>query len=51
LFGHRAYAYIALDHVHHVRREDEILKYARQALDNKDVSHGEIRGDKGSITR
>ena len=35
LFGHAGYAYIAIDHA---RREDEILKYARNALDNGDIS-------------
>jgi hypothetical protein len=39
LFNHKAYAYVALDHA---RREEEIYKYAKTALNEKDVSHGEM---------
>jgi len=39
LFEHRAYAYVALDHA---RREEEVYKYAKSALDDKDVSHEEM---------
>jgi hypothetical protein len=39
LFGHLAYAYVAIDHS---RREDEIRKYLRSALGSKDVSREEM---------
>lgn len=39
LFNHRAYAYVALDHA---RREEEIYKYAKTALGEKDVSREEM---------
>ena len=39
LFNHRAYAYVALDHA---RREEEIYKYAKKALGEKDVSREEM---------
>jgi len=39
LFGHTGYAYIAIDHA---RREEEIFKYAKNALDNGDVNHTEM---------
>ena len=39
LFGHTGYAYIAVDHA---RREDEIFKYAKNALESKDVSYAEM---------
>jgi transposase len=39
LFNHSGYAYVAIDHM---RREDEIYKYAKSTLDDKDVSHEEM---------
>lgn len=39
LWGHSGYAYVCIDHA---RREDEILKYARTALESDDVSHEEM---------
>jgi hypothetical protein len=39
LFGHRAYAYVAIDHA---RRDDEIYKYAKAALNEKKVSREEM---------
>ena len=39
LFGHTGYAYIAIDHA---RREDEIFKYAKNALDSGDISHTDM---------
>jgi hypothetical protein len=39
LFGHAGYAYVAIDHA---RRKDEIYKYAKSAIDSKDVSHEEM---------
>ena len=39
LFGHIGYAYVAIDHA---RREDEIYKYAKSAIDSKEVSYEEM---------
>jgi len=39
LFNHQAYAYVALDHA---RREEEIYRYAKTALNSKDFSHEEM---------
>ena len=39
LFGHMAYAYVAIDHA---RREEEIYKYVRSSLCSKDVSREEM---------
>jgi transposase len=39
LFGHLAYAYVAIDHA---RRQEEIYKYAKSALGCKDISHEEM---------
>ncbi|MDR1977100.1 MAG: transposase, partial [Synergistaceae bacterium] len=39
LFGHQAYAYVALDHARH---EEEVYKYAKSALSDKDVSREEM---------
>ena len=39
LFGHTGYAYIAVDHA---RREDEIFKYAKNALESEDVSYAQM---------
>ena len=39
LFNHQAYAYVALDHA---RREEEIYRYAKTALNNNDFSHEEM---------
>jgi len=39
LFNHQAYAYVVLDHA---RREEEIYKYAKAVLNNKDISHEEM---------
>jgi transposase len=39
LFGHTGYAYVAIDHA---RREDEIYKYAKSAIDSKEISHEEM---------
>jgi len=39
LFGHTGYAYVAIDHA---RREDEIRRYAKAAIQNKDISHDDM---------
>lgn len=39
LYGHAGYAYVAIDHA---RREDEIYRYAKSAIDNEEVSHDEM---------
>jgi len=39
LWGHKGYAYVGMDHA---RREDEILKYAKTALEDNTVSHEEM---------
>ena len=39
LWGHRGYAYVCLDHA---RREDEIHKYVRGALDADDISYEDM---------
>ena len=39
LFGNVGYAYVAMDHA---RREDEIRRYAKAAIRNKDISHKEM---------
>ena len=39
LFGHLAYAYVSIDHA---RREEEIYKYAKSVLGDKDVPRGEM---------
>jgi len=39
LWGHAGYAYVCMDHA---RREDEILKYARAALESDDISHEDM---------
>ena len=39
LFGHRAYAYVAVDHA---RRDDEIYKYAKATLSEAKTSHEEM---------
>jgi hypothetical protein len=42
LFGRLGYAYVAIDHA---RREDEVFKYAKTALDSKDVSREEMNAN------
>jgi transposase len=39
LFGHTGYAYVAMDHA---RREDEIRKYMKSALDSKELTLEEM---------
>jgi len=39
LFGNTGFAYIAIDHA---RREDEVHRYAKAAIRNKDISHDEM---------
>jgi hypothetical protein len=39
LFGNQGYAYVAIDHE---RREDEVHKYAKAAINNKDISYEEM---------
>jgi transposase len=41
LFDHPAYAYVSIDHA---RREEEIRKYLRVALGNKDISREDMNG-------
>ena len=39
LFGHLGFAYVSLDHA---RREDEIYKYAKSAINSKEISPDEM---------
>lgn len=39
LFDHTGYAYVAIDHD---RRKEEVHKYAKEAIQNKDISHEEM---------
>jgi transposase len=39
LFGHSAFAYIAIDHA---RRDDEVYKYLKSAIENKETSPEEM---------